>query len=114
MKTAVANAGLHVANFAHLTAQDSSDVPNAIKSLELEFPVVVKTPHGMSTMDICICGNMEEAVRYSVNLIASPTTPHGVQVTDILKYNKVSTDGTMVNTWQTMVDLHSDTYATLV
>uniref|UniRef100_A0A7S4RCM3 ATP-grasp domain-containing protein n=2 Tax=Ditylum brightwellii TaxID=49249 RepID=A0A7S4RCM3_9STRA len=143
MKTAVANAGLRVAKFARLTAQDGSDVPNAIKSLELDFPVVVKTPRGMSTMDVYICGSMEEAVRrsgeivrsvgpdgkkanyslleeflvgneFAVNLIASPTTPRGVQVTDIWEYNKISTDGTMVNTWQTMVDPHSDTYAALV
>eukprot|EP00957_Ditylum_brightwellii_P129605 9886248-Ditylum_brightwellii.AAC.1 len=50
----------------------------------------------------------------AVNLIASPMTPCGVKVTDIWEYNKISTDGTMVNTWQTMVDPHSDTYADCV
>lgn len=51
---------------------------------------------------------------FAVNLIASPTTPRGVQVTDIWLYHKISTDGTMVNTYQEMVDPHDKKYALLV
>mmetsp|Transcript_2389 Transcript_2389/g.3348 ORF Transcript_2389/g.3348 Transcript_2389/m.3348 type:complete len:542 (-) Transcript_2389:1575-3200(-) len=143
MKNAVSNAGLRVAKFARLTASDGSDVPPAIEELELEFPVVVKTPRGMSTMDVYICQNMEEAIQrssqivksvgpdgrkaqfslleefligdeFAVNLLASPTTPRGVQVTDVWKYEKYSGEGTMVNTWQSMCDPHSKTYSNLV
>jgi len=143
MKNAVSNAGLRVAKFARLTATDGSDVQQAIEELELEFPVVVKTPRGMSTMDVYICQNMEEAIQrsaqivksvgpdgrkaqfslveeflvgdeFAINLVASPTTPRGVQVTDVWKYEKYSGEGTMVNTWQSMCDPHSKTYSNLV
>jgi len=111
--------------------------------LELEYPVVVKTPRGMSTMDVFICKDEKEAVQHSativrsvgpdgrktqyalleeflggeefaLNLIASPTTPRGVQVTDIWMYHKIETNGTMVNTYQELVDCHEKKYASLV
>jgi D-alanine-D-alanine ligase-like ATP-grasp enzyme len=135
MKVAVANAGLRVAKYARLTQGDGSDVIQAVSELELEYPVVIKTPRGMSTMDVYICENEEEAVKrsaevvrsvgpdgrktqyalleeflqgeeFALNLMASPTTPRGVQVTDIWLYHKVSSEGTMVNTIQEMVDCH--------
>lgn len=143
MKGAVANAGLRVAKYARLTQGDGSDVIAAVKELELEYPVVVKTPRGMSTMDVFICNSESEAVQHSaeivrsvgpdgrkvqyalleefiggeefaLNLIASPTTPRGVQVTDIWLYHKINTDGTMVNTFQEMVDPHDKKFASLV
>ena len=50
MKVAVANAGLRVARYARLTAGNGEDVAQAVEELELDYPVVVKTPRGMSTM----------------------------------------------------------------
>ena len=50
MKVAVANAGLRVARYARLTAGNGEDVASAVEELELEYPVVVKTPRGMSTL----------------------------------------------------------------
>ncbi|KAL7489126.1 hypothetical protein ACHAW6_014712 [Cyclotella cf. meneghiniana] len=143
MKLAVANAGLRVAKYARLTRSDGGEVVDAIKELELEFPVVVKTPRGWSTQDVYICNSMEDAIEkaskivksvgpdgrktqyalleeflegdeFAVNLIASPTTPRGVQVTDLWMYHKVFMHGTMVNTWQSMVDPHDKKYASLV
>lgn len=143
MKLAVSNAGLRVAKYARLTQGDGADVINAVSELELEYPIVVKTPRGMSTMDVFICNNEKEAVQHSaeivrsigpdgrkvqyalleeflggeefaLNLIASPTTPRGVQVTDIWLYHKVNANGTMVNTFQEMVDPHDPKYAYLV
>lgn len=143
MKIAVSNAGLRVAKYARLTQGDGGDVIEAVKELELEYPVVVKTPRGMSTLDVYICNTEEEAVKHSseivrsigpdgrktqyalleeflegeefaLNLIASPTTPRGVQVTDIWLYHKINTEGTMVNTIQEMVNPHDKKYASLV
>jgi len=143
MKATVANAGLRVAKYARLTARDGSDLPEAVKELELEFPVVVKTPRGMSTCDVYICQSMEEAVErsaqivrsvgpdgtkanfslleeflggteFAVNLIATPTTYRGVQVTDIWQYDKVNLDGAMVNRWQTMVNPHDPKFSAMV
>lgn len=143
MKVAVANAGLRVAKYARLTQGDGSDVIKAVHELELEYPVVIKTPRGMSTMDVFICGDEKEAVKrsseivrsvgpdgrkvqyalleefiggeeFALNLIASPTTPRGVQVTDVWMYHKINTEGTMVNTYQEMLDPHDKRYALLV
>ena len=104
MKVAVANAGLRVARYARLTRSDGGEVEMAIDELELEYPVVVKTPRGWSTQDVYICNNLQEAVdcaakiikgvgpdgrktqyalleefldgeEFAVNLVASPTTP---------------------------------------
>lgn len=122
MKTVVANAGLRVAKYARLTEGNGSDVISAVKELELEYPVVVKTPRGFSTVDVFICKNEEEAVQHSmdivrsvgpdgrktqyalleeflggdefaVNLIACPATARAVRVTDIWWYHKVNIDG---------------------
>ena len=125
MKAAVANAGLRVAKYARLTEGNGSDVITAVKELELKYPVVVKTPRGMSTLDVFICNTEEEAVQhasdiirsvgpdgrktqyalleefiggeeFALNLIASPTTPRGVQVSDIWLYHKINTDGVSI------------------
>lgn len=122
MKLAVSNAGLRVAKYARLTQGDGTDVIPAVKELELDYPVVIKTPRGMSTMDVFICKDEEEAVEkaakivrsvgpdgrkvqyalleefiggeeFALNLCASPATPRGVQVTDIWRYNKINTEG---------------------
>lgn len=60
---------------------------------------------------------MEEFIggeEFALNLMASPATPRGVQVTDIWLYHKVSSEGTMVNTIQEMVDPHDKKFALLV
>jgi hypothetical protein len=126
MKVAVANAGLRVAKYARLTRSDGGEVVDAIKELELDFPVVVKTPRGWSTQDVYICNDMKDTIEkasyiiksvgpdgrktqyalleefltgdeFAVNLVASPTTPRGVQVTDMWRYHKVFLHGTMVS-----------------
>ena len=143
MKLAVANAGLRVAKYARLTHGQGKDIINAVEELELKYPVVVKTPRGMGTSDVFICNNEKEAMEssahivrgvgpdgrktqyalleefiggeeFALNLVASPATPRGVQVTDIWMYHKINTDGTMVNTFQEMVDPQSRAYAELV
>jgi len=143
MKLAVANAGLRVAKYARLTHGQGKDIAGAVAELELKYPVVVKTPRGMGTSDVFICNNEQEAMEssahivrgigpdgrktqyalleefiggeeFALNLVASPTTPRGVQVTDIWMYHKINTDGTMVNTYQEMVDPQSRAYGELV
>jgi hypothetical protein len=143
MKSVVANAGLRVAKFARLTDGTGADVKSAIEELELEYPVVVKTPRGFSTMDVYICKDEAEAVLHSgeivrsvgpdgrktqyalleeflggdefaVNLIASPATARAVRVTDIWLYHKVNVAGTMVNTFQEMVDPTDKKFASIV
>ena len=52
MKQVVSNAGLRVARIAQLAARDCFDVKGSIKYLDLELPFFVKTPQGMSTMDV--------------------------------------------------------------
>lgn len=71
MKQTVANAGLRDAKYARLTARDGSDVRKAVEELELDFPVVVKTPRGMSTCDVYICDSMEEAIARSAQIVKS-------------------------------------------
>lgn len=91
---------------------------------------------GWSTQDVYICNDMEDAIEkaskivkscgpdgrktqyalmeeflegdeFAVNLIASPTTPRGVQVTDMWIYHKVFMHGTMVNTlYRALYSLH--------
>ena len=143
MKVAVANAGLRVAKYARLTQGDGSDVITAVSELELDYPIVIKTPRGMSTMDVYICNDEKEAImraseivrsigpdgrktqyalleefiggeEFALNLMASPATPRGVQVSDIWMYHKVKSEGTMINTIQEMVDPHDHKYSLLV
>lgn len=71
MKSVVANAGLRVAKFARLTDGTGADVKSAIDELELEYPVVVKTPRGFSTMDVYICKDEAEAVLHSGEIVRS-------------------------------------------
>lgn len=71
MKMAVGNAGLRVAKYARLTQRDGSDALKAIEELELDYPVVVKTPRGMSTMDVYICDSAEEAVQRTAEIVRS-------------------------------------------
>jgi hypothetical protein len=71
MKVAVANAGLRVAKYARLTQSDGSDVLKALDELDLQYPVVVKTPRGMSTMDVYICNNEGEAVQHTAEIVRS-------------------------------------------
>ena len=71
MKVAVANAGLRVAKYARLTQRDGSDALKAISELELTYPVVVKTPRGMSTMDVYICNSADEALKHTADIVRS-------------------------------------------
>jgi hypothetical protein len=35
----------------------------------------------------------KQGEEFAINLVASPTTPRGVQVTDVWLYHKLNTDG---------------------
>lgn len=59
MKNVVALKGLKVAKYARVTTLD--DLSNAFNKLSLSYPVVVKTPAGMSTSDVHICSNKTQA-----------------------------------------------------
>mmetsp|Transcript_4062 Transcript_4062/g.11564 ORF Transcript_4062/g.11564 Transcript_4062/m.11564 type:complete len:523 (+) Transcript_4062:1-1569(+) len=61
MKEAVASKGLRVAKFARL--DKPNDISAAVKSLGIDYPLVVKTPHGFSSTDVFIC--KDEAVAIS-------------------------------------------------
>ena len=69
MKQAVRAAGMRVCKFARLSCPNGSDVSQAMKDLQLDFPVVVKTPCGFSTMDVFICNSLEEAKERSSQIV---------------------------------------------
>ena len=69
MKQVVSNAGLWVARYAQLAARDSSDVKGSIRDLDLKPPFVVKTPQGMSTIDVYICDTAKEAAERSAQIV---------------------------------------------
>jgi biotin carboxylase len=71
MKVAVAHAGLRVAKYARLTRSDGGEVVDAIRELELEFPVVIKTPRGWSTQDVYICNDMTDAIEKASRIVKS-------------------------------------------
>ena len=62
MKQVVSNSSLRVARYDQLAARDDYDVKGSIRDLDLEPPFVVKTPPGMSTMDVYIYDTAKEAV----------------------------------------------------
>lgn len=59
MKEAVCDGGLAIAKFARLWGP--ADLIPRQKSLDLGYPVVVKTPQGFSSSDVYICSTQKEA-----------------------------------------------------
>jgi len=114
MKQAVESAGLRVAKYARVGSV--KDFRDAMMKLSLAYPIVVKTPSGMSTTDVYICSNEKEAtdaldsivdkvgpdgrtvnmalleeyiggIEFAINLIAFNDRSH-LLVTDMWKYKK--------------------------
>jgi D-alanine-D-alanine ligase-like ATP-grasp enzyme len=121
MKDSVAAAGLQTAQYSRLYKPD--DVSSAMSTLGLSFPVVIKTPHGMSTTDVYICDTEKEACErtaqiighfgpdsravtsalleeyiggdeFACNMVASPHLEGGVCISDVWKYGKSKSNGT--------------------
>jgi carbamoylphosphate synthase large subunit len=58
MKDAVGRGGLRVAK--HARVGSLADLRTAMTRMSLDYPIVVKTPSGMSTTDVLICSNEKE------------------------------------------------------
>ena len=74
MKQVVASKGLKVAKHARVKSLD--DLYRAYKTLSLSYPVVVKTPAGMSTSDVYICSNNSQAEN-ALHSIVGKISPDG-------------------------------------
>mmetsp|Transcript_18611 Transcript_18611/g.39125 ORF Transcript_18611/g.39125 Transcript_18611/m.39125 type:complete len:496 (-) Transcript_18611:2669-4156(-) len=74
MKHAVELAGLRVAKYGRVGS--AKDLQDAMMRLSLEFPVVIKTPSGMSTTDVYICSDENEAID-AIHSIVDKIGPDG-------------------------------------
>ena len=77
MKNAVELAGLRIAKYKRVASMN--DVNDAMLQLSLCYPIVLKTPAGMSTTDVFICSNDQEAAR-AITSIIGKTGPDGRHV----------------------------------
>jgi hypothetical protein len=77
MKSAVKSAGLRIAKYARVASMQ--DVNDAMSRLSLCYPIVLKTPAGMSTTDVFICSNDKEASR-AIASILGKVSPDGRRV----------------------------------
>ena len=77
MKNAVEAAGLRIAKYKRVASMQ--DVNDAMSRLSLFYPIVLKTPAGMSTTDVFICSNDQEAAR-AITSIIGKTGPDGRRV----------------------------------
>mmetsp|Transcript_11036 Transcript_11036/g.30476 ORF Transcript_11036/g.30476 Transcript_11036/m.30476 type:complete len:443 (-) Transcript_11036:832-2160(-) len=66
--------GLRVAKFARVRCMD--DVLAAIRSLRLNYPVVIKTPQGFSSTDVFICETQPDAA-HAMDVIIDSRSPDG-------------------------------------
>lgn len=74
MKCAVEKTGLRVAKYARVSSLD--DIRDALQQMSISYPIVVKTPAGMSTTDVFICSCEEEASD-ALDKILGETSPDG-------------------------------------
>jgi len=74
MKGAVREAGLRVAEHARVGTEEG--LRAAVTELSLAYPVVVKTPSGMSTTDVHICNDEKEASDALASIVGG-TGPDG-------------------------------------
>lgn len=81
MKNAVESAGLRIAKYARVASM--KDVNDAMSRLSLCYPIVLKTPAGMSTTDVFVCSSEEEATR-AISSILENTSPDGRRVAKAL------------------------------
>lgn len=79
MKHAVVSKGLRVAKCSRVKSFD--EMCAAMQNLE--YPVVVKTPSGMSTSDVFICRNQEEAIT-AMKSILGKVSPDGRVTNEVL------------------------------
>ena len=77
MKSAVESAGLRIAKYARVASMQ--DVNDAMSRLSLCYPIVLKTPAGMSTTDVFICSSNQEAISAITSIIGN-TGPDGRRV----------------------------------
>lgn len=81
MKHAVAAAGLRAAKHARIRC--AADLRRAATSPSLSYPLVVKTPAGMSTTDVHVCSGEDEAID-ALRSIVDRRGPDGRTVTAAL------------------------------
>jgi hypothetical protein len=81
MKQAVASRGLRVAKYSRVKSMDQ--VLAVMEKLAMSFPVVVKTPSGMSTSDVFICSSPNEASD-AINTIIGRISPDGRVTNEVL------------------------------
>lgn len=77
MKDAVQYAGLRIAKYARVGSTD--DLSNAMQNLSLTYPIVVKTPSGMSTTDVFVCFDENDA-KDALDSILNKVSPDGRNV----------------------------------
>lgn len=75
MKAAVSSAGLRIAKYARVDGS-LARLRECVEHLSLSYPIVVKTPSGMSTTDVCICSDEGEAAS-ALQSIVGGTGPDG-------------------------------------
>lgn len=81
MKLAVASKGLRVAKHSRVRSVD--DICVVMEKLSMTFPVVVKTPSGMSTSDVFICSSQDGASN-AINRIIGKISPDGRVTNEVL------------------------------
>lgn len=101
MKDAVRSAGLRVAKYARIG--HAEDLRDSVERLSLEYPVVVKTPSGMSTTDVFVCSNEGEAID-AVDVIVGGTGPDGRTVETALLEEYIGGTEFAIN----LMALHTD------
>lgn len=82
MKNTVESAGLRIAKYARVASMQ--DVNDAMSQLSLCYPIVLKTPAGMSTTDVFICSDDEETSNAIVSIVGK-NSPDGRRVEKVLR-----------------------------
>ncbi len=67
MKNTVESSGLRIAKYARVASLQ--DVRDKMQSLSLNYPIVLKTPAGMSSTDVFICSNYDDANKALVSIL---------------------------------------------
>ena len=94
MKNAVESKGLRVAKFGRVASMQ--DVNDTMSRLSLQYPIVLKTPAGMSTTDVFISSSEEEASE-AIELIIDNIGPDGRRVKMALLEEYIGGDEFAIN-----------------
>jgi hypothetical protein len=70
MKEAARQKGLRVAKFSRIYPADQ--IETSIHSMDLSYPIVLKTPQGFSTTDVFVCPTLGEAERAFLQILENP------------------------------------------